>query len=46
MPEGRLTQGTEDPAPPVRQCRPLEGAEGCGSKPACAGLDSPKSQRL
>ena len=23
---------------------PAEGAEGCGSKPACAGLDVPKEQ--
>jgi hypothetical protein len=25
---------------------PLQGAEACGSKPACAGLDRPKSLRL
>jgi len=30
------------PALPGHRHRPLEGAEGRGSKPACAGLDVPE----
>jgi len=43
---GFYVQAPVEPAWPGHWVRPLEGlrAEGCGSKPACAGLDSPKSQ--
>jgi hypothetical protein len=32
--------------PPRRFASPPQGAEGCGSQPACAGWDSPKKPRL
>ncbi|MDR7152650.1 hypothetical protein J2W49_004628 [Hydrogenophaga palleronii] len=39
-------QGTRGTGLPGHWVRPLPGAEGCGSKSACADLDSPKRYRL